>query len=139
MRNWILLTGLITLTSLASPAMAQPSGTHGDPKKGITGLGQAAPDTVDVSVDASWSVYEFERDAIDYLQVNGYDGSVRATIGYIGNTFWVLPAGDDPVSTPQSPKPVPANATQKVVYRSPEIELAVYENSNGLLWVVRKP
>ncbi len=139
MRNWILLTCLIALTALASPAIAQPSGTHGDPKKGITGLGQTAPDTIDVSIDANWSVYEFEREAIDYLQINGYDGNVRAIVGYVDGVFWVLPAGGDAVSTPQRPKPVPADATRKVVYRSPEIELAVYENSNGRLWAVRKP
>lgn len=140
MRTWTKQSGWLLLALLASPAFAQPSGGHGDPKT-KTGLGEAYPAAANMSVDTNWSVYAFENEAIKYLQINDLSGNVRAIVSYIDDDFAVLPAGTDvtKVSTPQKPLPIPAASVSRVVYRDQNVELIVYATTNGTLWSVRKP
>lgn len=140
MRTWTKQSGWLLLTLLASPAFAQPSGGHGDPKT-KTGLGEAHPAAVDMSVDTNWSVYTFENDAIHYLQINDLNGNVRGIVSYIDDDFAVLPAGADVarISTPQKPIPIPATSIPRVIYRDQNVELIAYATTSGTLWSVRKP
>ncbi len=116
-----------------------PSDGHGSPERAATGLGQSFPQADDVSLAAAWRVYEFEREGVRYLQVNGLDGTVHAAIGFIGDTFWALPVSADRVSTPQRPLPISAEAVPSVVYRSPDAELVAYADAGGVVWSVRFP
>jgi len=140
MRTWTKQSGLLLLALATAPALAQPSGGHGDPKT-KTGLGQAYPSAVDMSVDADWNVYTFENEGIKYLQINDLSGNVRAIVSYIEDDFAVLPAGTDvaSISTPQKPLPIPTGAASRVVYRSEDVELIAYATSTGTLWSIRKP
>lgn len=113
---------------------------HGNAKS-VTGVGQAALQSEDVSQSTGWNAYELERDGIQYLQVNDNDGNVHVIIGNIGQTFWTLPAGGaaDLVSLPQQPLSIPAGATRTEVYRRPGVVLAAYEVSGGVIWSIEAP
>lgn len=68
-----------------------------------TGLGQAWPNAVDVSLSPHWHVYVFVLKGIKYIQVNDINGNVIGAIGTAGGQFITLPIGEDSqyVSTPQ--------------------------------------
>lgn len=137
MRARTLLIALLFVTS--APVFAQASGTNGKPA--ATGMGLAFPNAANISNHAGWDVYPFEQDGIRYVQVNGTDGTVRAAIGYIGDTFIVLPVGTDVsrVSIPGRTVSIPAGATRSVVFHSAEIELALYSNGSELVWSASRP
>lgn len=85
------------LATLSVPSFAEaccPSGGNTDPKPAL-GLGQEFPSAVNESIDPNWGVYNFERDGIHYLQINDSRGVVRAAVGRIADTMWVLPLGSD--------------------------------------------
>lgn len=121
-----------------------PTGGPGDPHgtpKATTGLGQTNPPSVNVSQSDAWAAYEFERDGIQYLQVNDSRGNVRAIIGGVGETFWTLPAGSaaDRVSLPQQALSIPAGAPRTEVYRTADVVLAAYEVDGGIIWSIEAP
>lgn len=60
-----------------------------------SGLGQAWPNTTDVSANPHWHVYVFEKDGIRYVQVNDTNGGVHAAIATAGGQVLVLPIGKD--------------------------------------------
>ena len=68
---------------------------HGAPLLGGNSLGQSFPPAGLIAQDTAWQVYEFQRDGVRYLQINDRVGNVRAAIGLIGGTAWVLPMGTD--------------------------------------------
>ncbi|MEQ4576804.1 MAG: hypothetical protein ABN502_17970 [Gammaproteobacteria bacterium] len=109
--------------------------------KASTGIGLSAPIAANVSEDAAWNAYEFERDGIQYLQINDRNGNVRAAIGNIGDTFWTLPVGIDAnrVSTPQQRLSIPNGSKRHEVYRRPNVVLAAYETANGIIWSIEAP
>lgn len=109
-------------------------------KPADSGLGRSAPATTDLSVNSNWGVYEFERDGVRYLQLNGTDGTPRAAVAFIGDTFWVAPVGTDKVFIPGQTVSVPEGSTSEVVYRSAEgVEILVYTDATGgTAWEVRK-
>jgi hypothetical protein len=113
-----------------------PSDGNGAPKKGSSGLGEAFPVAPDLVADAAWQVYEFERDGIRYIQVNDHYGIVRAAVGRIDGTFWVLPIGADAdrVSIPGDKAPI---GEAKALYRSNEVEVLFYRDASGDRWIVR--
>ncbi|MBH1540735.1 hypothetical protein JY440_11890 [Stenotrophomonas maltophilia] len=117
-----------------------PGDDHGIKMAG-QGLGQSIPQAQDLSVDPGWLVYGFERDGMDYFQVNDLAGHVHIVIGNAAGTFWVLPAGDPSakVSLPEQRLPVPAKATRTVVYRAPAFTLVRYASGADVLWAVEAP
>jgi len=117
-----------------------PSDDHGIKMAG-QGLGQSIPQAQDLSVDPGWLVYGFERDGMDYFQVNDLAGRVHIVIGNAAGTFWVLPAGDPSakVSLPEQRLPVPAKAIRTVVYRTPAFTLVRYSSGADVLWAVEAP
>lgn len=105
------------------------------------GLGQSIPLAENLSVDPGWLVYGFERDGMDYFQVNDLAGRVHIVIGNAAGTFWVLPAGDPSakVSLPEQRLPVPSKGTRTVIYRAAAFTLVRYASGADTLWAVRTP
>ena len=121
-----LRAAMLTVAMLA-PTIAWaccPSDDKGAPKA-AGGLGESAPLAPDLAADAAWQVYEFERDGVRYTQVNDSTGTVRAAVGRIGETAWVLPGDALPAG----------NA--RVLLRSKEVEVVLIENGTTQYWWVR--
>ncbi|WP_052689956.1 hypothetical protein [Xanthomonas sp. GPE 39] len=92
----IVLAGVLQTVAISAQACC-PDTTHGAPIAPMmaTGLGESAPKASDLSLDPSWHIYEFNRDGVRYLQISDLTGTVRAAVGNISGTLWVLPMGVD--------------------------------------------
>jgi hypothetical protein len=121
-----------------SPASACcPSGGVGEPVPS-NGLGQSNPPSTDLAPDSPWQVYQFERDGIRYVQVNDGTGDVRAAVGRIADTFWVLPIGSDADHVVVYGT-VPPPGTPTTVYTGPDVQVIVYEDGIRQRWWIRRP
>lgn len=100
------------------------------------GLGESSPAATDLATDAAWKIYEFERDGIRYTQINDSTGAVRAAVGRIGRTIWVLPIGldADRVRLPGDALPT---GNEHVLLRSKEVEVVLIKNATAQYWLVR--
>lgn len=78
-----------------------------------TGLGQAWPNTADVSASPNYHAYVFVLGGIQYIQINDLNGNVLGSVGTAGGQFITLPIGKfaQLVSTPQQPAATTSNAT----------------------------
>jgi len=130
------LVGIVILASMPMVGLAQ-SDNHGSPLA-KRGLGQAQPLAANVSQDANWLVYGFEREGITYFQVNDLAGRVHVIIGNADDVFWVLPAGDvaAKVSLPAQRIQLPRNARRSEVYRGARFSLVRYSNGSDAVWSV---
>ena len=134
------LLGAAVASPLVSAQCGCPSDKNGAPapKAPSGGLGLPFPAAPDMAPDPAWQVYEFERDGIRYLQVNDRQGIVRAVVGHIDSTFWVLPIGSDAdrvaVAGDAAPAGIPAT-----LYRSADLQVILYKNGSEDRWLVRKP
>lgn len=103
-----------------------------------SGLGQEFPAAPDLAADTAWQVYEFQRDGINYIQINDHYGKVRAAVGRIGETFWTMPIGIDAdrvtIEGDDEPGGVP-----KVLLRSEDVEVVLYQDGGVQRWQVRSP
>lgn len=133
----VLLCALM-VSPFARAACGCPADIHGAPALGKVGLGEAFPLTADIAPDPSWKVYEFSRDGIRYVQVNDKTGIVRAAVGRIEDTFWVLPIGSDVdrVSTSEQASPT---AGRQLIYRSNDVEVVLYRSGSQDRWIIRQP
>jgi hypothetical protein len=115
-----------------------PDDKHGAPIMGGSGLGESFPVTEDVAPDPAWQVYQFEREGIRYVQVNDSAGQVRAAVGRIEDTLWVLPIGSDAnhVSTSAAQ---PTGTSSRLIYRSNDLEIVLYRIDNQDRWIIRQP
>lgn len=100
------------------------------------GLGESVPPALDLATDAAWQVYEFERDGVRYTQINDSAGVVRAAVGRIGATAWVLPIGRDADRVRLPGDALPTGNT-RVLLRSKEVEVVLIENGATQYWWVR--
>ncbi len=92
-----LASGILLCSALAENVNAQsccPSGGNGS-QIATSGLGESAPQATNLSANPGWSIYQFERNGVTYLQINDASGQVRGAIGRIENTAWVTPMGKD--------------------------------------------
>lgn len=114
-----------------------PSDGNGAPQAS-TGLGQSSPDATDLALDPAWQVYAFERDGIRYTQINDQNGTVRAAVGQIGGTFWVMPIGTDAdrVAVPGDATPT---GQAHVLTRAGDVEVVMYQDGNRQHWLIRSP
>ena len=133
----IVITMLAVLTALPAAATCCPDDGNGITKS-ATGLGQAAPNAIDLVADPAWQLYEFQRGGVRYLQVNDAAGKVRAAVGRIDDLIWVLPVGVDVerVSVPGDSLPLGRGA---LLYHSSDIDVLHYVDVNGDRWVFRIP
>lgn len=132
------LAMLIFFGLLAAPLVSAaccPGEGHGAPKA-ASGLGESAPAAVDLATDPAWQVYEFEKDGIQYVQINDQHGAVRAAVGRIEDTFWVLPIGGDAERVLLSDD-VGLSGSPKILYRSQDVEVVLYQDGTLQRWVVQ--
>ena len=133
------LRGVVLAATMLAPVMAWagccPSDDKGAPKA-ARGLGESSPIAPDLAADAAWQVYEFERDGIRYTQINDSAGNVRAAIGRIGETAWVLPIGRDADRVLLPGDVVPAG-NARVLLRSEGVEVVLIDNGTTQYWWVR--
>lgn len=99
------------------------------------GLGESVPQAPDLAADAAWQVYEFARGGIHFIQINDSAGSVRAEVGRIGDTVFVLPAGRD-VDRVLIPGDALPAGNRRVLYRSNEVEVVLIDNGTVQYWLV---
>jgi hypothetical protein len=136
--------GLFFASTMSSTAFAQNCGCPDD-GHGITsrqqnsvGLGQSFPDTPDLADSPAWAVYEFERDGVRYVQINDQSGAIRAAVGRIDNTFWVMPIGSDVnrVSVLGDPWPT---GQQTVLVLTANLKVVRIVNGGLSYWRVQAP
>ena len=102
-----------------------------------TGLGQAWPNTADLSRSPHYHVYSFfTRDGVRYIQVNALDGTVLGAVGTAAGQFIVLPMGNaTQVSTPQQSATTTNTATptasSTTVYNDGTTTVAATPMSDG--------
>jgi hypothetical protein len=124
---------VLGLAAFASPTIVHaccPSGGNTSPKA-ASGLGEEYPVAADLAADPNWGVYQFQRDGIDYVQVNDSTGTVRAVVGKIADTAWVLPLGTDVDRVSTTP-----TAGGTVVYSGEGIEVRRYPTVTGDAWSI---
>ena len=136
-RAALVLIGGVLLTSPLMAMACCPDGTISS-KPSMSGLGAPSPAATDLSISSAWSVYEFERDGIRYLQINDKAGHVRAAVGHVPGAFWVLPIGSDAdrVAVPGTSIPDSFGKPASLIYRNSEIEIWRYQGDQGDAWVV---
>jgi hypothetical protein len=100
------------------------------------GLGESFPAATDLAADPAWQVYEFQRDGVRYVQVNDAGGTVRAAVGRIGGTAWVMPIGIDAdrVAVPGDAAPA---GVPSVLYRGADVEVVRYQDGSQTRWLIR--
>ncbi len=133
------LRAAMLTVAMLTPTMAWaaccPSDGNTSPKA-ARGLGESTPAATDLAADAAWQIYEFERDGVRYTQVNDSTGIVRAAVGRIGETAWVLPIGRDADRVRLPGDALPAG-NARVLLRSKEVEVVLFENGTTQYWWVR--
>lgn len=128
-----LAAAMLVLPSMASACC--PSDDKTAPKA-VLGLGESSPPAVDMASDPAWNIYEFERGGVRYTQVNDSSGGVRAAVGRIGDTAWVLPIGRDADRVLLPGDALPAG-NARLLLRSKEVEVMLIENGATQYWWVR--
>lgn len=133
-----LVLGFALLASPLASLACCPSDGNNPQKLASVGLGESFPTADAAAADATWAVYEFQRDGIRYVQANDRSGAVRAAVGRIGDTFWVLPIGVDAdrVSVPGNAVAIPAYTSAKRVFGTDAIDVWVYQTTSGDWWAV---
>ncbi len=129
--------GLIFGFVASQPVAAKcgcPDDGHGKPKVEI-GLGESFPNAPDLAPSPAWAVYEFERDGIRYVQINDQSGTVRAAVGRIDDTFWVMPLGTDVnrVSLPGEAWPIGQGT---VIAQTADFQVVLHVNAGLAYWRV---
>jgi hypothetical protein len=105
-----------------------PNDGNGQPKA-KAGLGESAPAAQDASLDAAWQIYAFERDGVNYIQVNDRNGVVRAAVAKVDSTAWIVPMGADVDRVT-----IGAGSAGTVVYRSADFIVRVAADIRGPIW-----
>lgn len=86
------------------------------------GLGSRWPQAPDVSRAASFHAYRWESRGVEYIQVNGLNGSPLMAIATAGGNVLVLPIGQGNVAVLASAPQFPAQLGQ-VVYVNDHVEV----------------
>lgn len=112
-------------------------GDHGQEAQS-TGLGQSHPSVADLSMDPAWRVYGFERDGVEYFQVNDLAGRVQLIVGSLDGLFWALPAGEASSELVLPPQRITVlqTAPRSEVYRHPAFSIVRYLIGDSAVWSV---
>ncbi|GLQ52482.1 hypothetical protein ACFFJT_13120 [Dyella flava] len=104
-----------------------------------TGLGQAWPNATDVSLSPHYHVYVFAKDGIEYVQVNGLNGTVRSAIATANGTVLALPIGTDAAHVTTMKTNTATSAGTETVYQDQAVTVTATPASNGALNVTASP
>jgi hypothetical protein len=123
-----------------APAPPPPS-TTASPRSStsVTGLGEAFPRAADLAPHPAWQVYAFERDGIRYVQINDAKGTVRAAVGRIDDTFWVMPIGTDADRVSVSGSAGLERQQSIVLLRSADLEVRLTLYAGQAYWRIGTP
>lgn len=104
------------------------------------GLAERNPAAPNVSQHPDWRVYRFERDGIQYLQVNHPSGEVELAVGKLDDAYWALPMGreDARISLPHQPQPVPSGTPRITVFNEADFALHRYGSGDGAVWLLEE-
>jgi hypothetical protein len=126
-------SALLAMVLSASAFASQPPST---------GLGQAWPNTTDVSISPHYHVYVFVRDGIRYIQVNDTNGTVRGAVAVADHVVLVLPVGVDASSVVATASRTTAQAQSvsgETVYRDSSLQITATPESTGAVQLVATP
>lgn len=114
-----------------APPPCCPSGDHNfTAAPASVGLGQAWPQTTDLSQASNFHAYRFARDGVQYVQVNDASGAVRLAAGIVSGGYFELPAGSDRVISGTA-------ASGVTVYAGTDVKVAVQTGLGGeLTWII---
>ncbi|RDS80703.1 hypothetical protein [Dyella psychrodurans] len=101
----------------------------------VSGLGQSWPNAPDVSTSVHYHVYRFERDGIEYIQVNDLRGNVRAAVAITQGVTFALPIGVDAQNVAIIQNTSPTDFTQ-VLYHDDSLTVTAEPQSDGSVSVV---
>ncbi|HET6555443.1 MAG TPA: hypothetical protein VFG49_18085, partial [Dyella sp.] len=124
----VALVALLFAGAAGSAMAAQPA---------ATGLGQAWPNTTDVSSSPNWHAYVFVLGGVKYVQVNDRNGNVIGAVGTSNGNFITLPIGAfaQLVSTPQQPAAVTTDAQPAAdaatVYQDDSVQVTATPQTDG--------
>lgn len=131
---------LALAAALASPVVQAgcgcPSDKNGAPETTSIGLGESFPNATDLANHPAWSVYKFVRDGVEYVQINDQYGNVRAAVGMIGSTAWVLPVGSDADRVTTSASTTPSGIAY-TLYSADGVAVTLYQDGTVTSWKVQ--
>ncbi|WP_232823637.1 hypothetical protein [Dyella sp. C9] len=123
--------------ALAVLLFAGMSGAALAAQPAATGLGQAWPNTTDVSASPNWHAYVFTLGGVKYIQVNDLNGNVIGAVGTSNGQFITLPIGafSQLVTTPQQPAAVTTTAqpatAPTTVYQDNAVQVTATTQTDG--------
>lgn len=127
----------LSRVALAALLFAGATGSAMAVQPAATGLGQAWPNTTDVSANPNWHAYVFVLGGVKYVQVNDRNGNVIGAVGTSNGNFITLPIGAfaQLVSTPQQPAAVTTNAqpaaSTDTVYQDDSVQVTATPQTDG--------
>lgn len=131
--------------ALAGLLLAGLSGAAFAANPPSTGLGQAWPNTTDMSASPNWHAYVFTLAGIKYVQINDLNGNVLGAVGTASGQFITLPIGVDSqlVSTPQQAAAATSSATATsapvTVYQDSSTTVTATPLSDGTVQLAATP
>lgn len=102
-----------------------------------TGLGQAWPNTADVSASPRFHVYVFQRAGVRYVQVDDGAGTVRGAVAVVDGETLDLPVGVD--ANRWSATPATSAASGETVYRDDSVSISVSPQPDGTMRLMAAP
>lgn len=124
-RNFLRQTILTTVTALSMTTVV--AAQDASP---ISGLGQSWPNVPDISANPHYHVYRFDRDGVEYIQVNDLQGKVRGAFGVTQGVMFALPMGVDTQNITVIAGESPKDLTQ-VVYQDDTVTVAAESRADG--------
>lgn len=124
------LAGLLIFVMSAVASAASPT----------TELGKSQPNAPDLSLRAPWHVYVFQRDNVEYVQINDVNNNVRAAFANANGQTLVLPMGTDAgrVFVQQQPIAIQQiSRTSDTVYRDNQVQVVIVPQPTGIAWIVQ--
>ena len=104
-----------------------------------TGLGEAWPNSQDVSLSPHYHVYRFVRDGIQYIQVNDLGGTVHAAIAAANGAVLVLPIGVDAAKAISAAAGTTASSAAETVYQDAHVSVSATPLTDGSLQILATP
>lgn len=89
----------------------------------------------DQSLHGAWKVYRHDRGDATYIHVEDTSGTEQLIIGSSGGVS-VASSGAVPVSTPDSPLPVPEGAVAHLVYVDDDVSLTAFTTESAFMWSI---